>query len=661
VPIEPYFSDQWYVRVTDDRLVGEAQRALVDEQDDGGKPQRATGVREGDGELRFFPARYAKMYQAWHDNLRDWCISRQLWWGHRIPVWSYRFDDLARGDEVFRRWHASAEADVDRIALRHVETPDGVELQLCFGREDDTTEELIRRAEADGFERDPDVLDTWFSSALWPLNTMGWPDPAAFEDTAGLLETFNPTSVLCTGRDIITLWVSRMVMFNRHFNGGKVPFRHVYINPMIQDGYGQRMSKSLGNGVDPRDIIHSHGADALRYSLVLMATSTQDCRMPVDMVCPHCAETFHPQEITSPAGYRVAGPTPTCPKCGKPMTSGYGAASGAARPTDEAPLARNTSAKFDRGRNFANKLWNATRFALHNLEGGGRGTTSPGDWTLVDRWIITRLHRTLHVVEDALADYQFSAYAEAMDDFVWRDFCDWYLEAIKPTVRSSPAQQQVLRTVLDATLRLLHPICPFITEALWPHVCATGASGLDGIRLAPSDLLATAAWPDIRCSIDDDEAATTFERVKTLVGAIRLIRAEKNVPVKRRITLHANDDARALIDAAGDIVQTLAGLETVAGLDDRPGHVIPLAFEGGELFLSNIVDAVDVDAERDRLGRLIEEMESKAGNLRGRLANDAYLSKAPAHLVEETRGQLAQTDADLDAARRALESLDRAE
>ena len=216
-------------------------------------------------------------------------------------------------------------------------------------------DELVSALESEDFVRDEDVLDTWFSSALWPLNTMGWPEPNQDESTHGLLEKFNPTSVLVTGRDIITLWVSRMVMFNRYFldGAGPVPFRDVCINPMIQDGHGQRMSKSLGNGVYPRDIIHSHGADALRFTLAQIATGTQDARLPVDMVSPHSGKTFAPEEITSPAGYLVAAPTQTCPDTGKTLVSPYGNAAGLATPSEETPLARNTSSRFDTGRNLS--------------------------------------------------------------------------------------------------------------------------------------------------------------------------------------------------------------------------------------------------------------------------------------------------------------------
>jgi valyl-tRNA synthetase len=546
VPIEPYLSDQWYVKVSDDRLVGEAQRALHDEQFEGTKPTRSddgSSLRGGDGELSFHPPRYAKMYQSWHENLRDWCISRQLWWGHRIPAWRRpkalreldeshleQIDDLLqwqRDGRICMQYRGEYEPHT-----RHeLEDVDLTAFFVCVRDPEGEDREIVAALEASGLEQDPDVLDTWFSSALWPLSTMGWPEPDAHGETRGLLDAFTPTSVLCTAREIVTLWVSRMVMFNRFFtDDGRVPFRDVYIHAMIQDGHGQKMSKSLGNGVDPRDIIRSHGADALRFALTQLATATQDVRLPVDTMCPHCGETFHPKEITSPAGYRVADAHQSCPSCGKRMIAVYGVASGIASPSEAEPLALNTSNRFDAGRNFANKLWNATRFALRNLSestngtGAGKPTVDAGmtldDLAVVDRWIISRLHKTLHLVEDAVASYQFNVYADAMYNFVWGDFCDWYLEAIKPTVRDHPGQQQVLRTVLNAAMRMLHPICPFVTEALWPHVQAAGDAGVDGITLPSSELLAGAAWPDIACRVHDDEALEQFGRVQALINAI---------------------------------------------------------------------------------------------------------------------------------------------
>jgi valyl-tRNA synthetase len=648
VPIEPYLSDQWYVRVTDQRLAGEALRALCAEQYEGAPPPRDGGGRQGDGELRFFPARYARTFQSWHEGLRDWCISRQIWWGHRIPVWSGRADGAR--DPRLRAWERE-----QRVAI-HV--PDGAAeatAWVCVRREDDG--QVIRWLEERGFIQDPDVLDTWFSSALWPISTMGWPHPRDFPETTGLLERFNPSSVLCTGRDIITLWVSRMVMFNRYFRDGLLPFRHVYINPMIQDGHGQRMSKSLGNGVDPRDIIHSHGADALRFALCQIATATQDVRLPVDMLCPACGAPFHPKEITSPSGHRVAAPRQECPACRAAMVSGYGVASGSAAPAPAAPLARNTSTRFDEGRNFANKLWNATRFALRSLP-PSTGPAERDQMPLVDRWIVSRLHQTLHAVEDALAEYQLSVYADSIYAFVWGDFCDWYLEAIKPTVRESGPQQSVLRTLLGAVLRLVHPICPFVTEALWPHVRVIDAGPVEGIRLLDRDTLAASSWPWIACRVHDEAALVGFQKLQRLVEAVRGIRGTYQVPPRREIRLLAPAALVDAIEPARDAVRTLAGLGTIEALGrGRPERSLPLAFEGEELLLTGVVESIDLESERARLLKLVEARTRAVEGFRRKLENTGYVRNAPAEVVEQTRQMLKSAEADLAAAARALESL----
>ena len=677
VPIEPYLSDQWYVKATDDRLVGEAQRALAPEQFEGTPPPRRDGPQriDGDGELRFFPDRYAKMYQAWHENLRDWCISRQLWWGHRIPVWSLPSTTPLAGKTEYEDW-VLEQIEAGRAAAIHRDPEEdhkffrrGDDLHnfyLCL--RDEPSEDDRRILERAGFERDPDVLDTWFSSALWPISTMGWPEPQAFPETLGLLERFNPSSVLCTGRDIITLWVSRMVMFNRYFRDGKLPFRHVYVNPMLQDGHGQLMSKSLGNGVDPRDIIHSHGADALRFVLCQIATSTQDVRMPVDLVCPRCGRTFRPQETVTPAGYRVAAPRQQCPAtgCGQKMTSSYGESSGLATATAELPLARNTSSKFDPGRNFANKLFNATRFALKSIDETGAAPARSSDGkppraddgprlSLLDRWMLTRLYRTLRTVEEAIAHYQFSRYAEAMYDLIWRDFCDWYLEAVKPTIRDDPHQQRVLRTALGAMVRMLHPICPFVTEALWPHIQAAGDVGLPGVTLGASDDLATAAWPEIDHRVEDRAAADTFERIQDLTNTIRRLRAEHQVPPRTPIRLLATPGVLELIEAGGLTVQTLARLRSVERLEAAPQGAVAFGFEGESQAL-DFAGEVDAGAQRDRLHRQLADLQKQHRVLSGRLNTPGYVDNAPADLVDETRSRLATVESDIAAARQAIES-----
>ena len=451
VPIEPWLSSQWYVAVTDDKLRGSALRA----QDPSQAPNLPQGVEDrskdeddGDGELTFFPERYAKTYYSWHEGIRDWCISRQLWWGHQIPVWVRTVPENKTEFEAYEDDSAVADSEWVRRGAAHKirRTEEGlIEESICvppqstlqrLERPESISEsDLIDLLENQGFERDPDVLDTWFSSALWPLSTMGWPWPEDFPETEGLLDFYNPTSVLSTAREIITLWVSRMVMFNRYFLNGRLPFKDVFIHAMVQDGHGQKMSKSLGNGVDPRDIIFSHGADAMRFTLVQMTTDTQDVRMPVEMVCPHSGVSFEPEFVRTQAGHLVAAPIQVSPQDdSKQMVSAYGAASGVAEPDKQTPLARNTSSKFDLGRNFANKLWNATRFALNRIDEGLVKDIDLANRPFIDKWIFARLDETVQKLEESMDKYQFNIFADTLYDFVWHDVCDRYLEAVKPSI-----------------------------------------------------------------------------------------------------------------------------------------------------------------------------------------------------------------------------------
>jgi len=684
VPIEPWLSDQWYVAVTDDRLRGSALRAQPTDQ----APELPAGVSErgntpGDGGLRFTPDRYARTYQSWHENIRDWCISRQLWWGHQIPVWMRLIDEADAPAEVvdalervgIDEAQPVASTWIDKGAAHYARRVTATQIEEAICIPPDSTlrrssapkaageADLVAAVEAAGYTRDADVLDTWFSSALWPMSTMGWPFPDDFPETAGVLDAFNPTSVLTTAREIITLWVSRMVMFNRYFLDGQLPFNDVFIHAMIQDGHGQKMSKSLGNGVDPRDIIHSHGADAMRFSLVQMTTDTQDVRMPVDMVCPHTGEAFTPEYITTAAGHTVAAPIQACPTDpSKKMVSLFGSTMGEAEPTADMPLARNTSSKFDLGRNFANKVWNATRFALGRLEGtnnDGR-VVDLATARFADRWIIARLHETVTALENSIGNYQFNQVAETLYDFIWRDVCDRYLEAVKATIDDDPDQQVVLGAVLDTVLRLLHPVCPFVTETLWPSVSDVRSGSIAGVELPASDLVALAAWPFVDDACADTELIAQFERADALVGAIRTVRSEQQVKPRRAITVHVPAATGELISSAGGVVESLANIGTVVVLSAdqaAPDGASPLVFEGEQVFLSDMVDAADAGAERDRLTKKVAELEGQIGGLNGRLSNKGYVDNAPAHLVDETRAQLAAAEADLTATQAALAAL----
>ncbi|MFZ4574130.1 MAG: valine--tRNA ligase [Phycisphaerales bacterium] len=600
--IEPYLSDQWYVKVTDDRLAPAANRALVREQ----RTHRAEAAGAAtDGELRFHPARYAKSFEQWHDNIRDWCISRQLWWGHRIPVWSTVKESVESACARLAKF-----IERDRVAVTG--SADGVTTYVCIRGDADTDAEALLADPALGYHRDSDVLDTWFSSALWPISTMGWPNPDA--RTAGLLEAFNPSSTLCTAREIITLWVSRMVMFNRYFRGegggkGTLPFSDVFIHAVVQDGDGRKMSKSLGNGVDPLDIIASHGADAMRFTLCKMSTNTQDVRMPV---------------------------------------------------TKDAASGKNTSPKFDEGRNFANKLWNAARYAMGILQQGkAEPVVSVAGLPLADRWMLSRLAGAVRACSESLDRYEYADYAVALYDLLWRDFCDWYLEAIKPTVAENAGQRAVLRASLDVILRLLHPVMPFVTEAIFERLSEMPSAGVAGLSLVGKDkgsLLATAGWPVAGEFLIDPKAEAEFEKLRGLITAVRELRAQHNVPPKRRVSLHLNAAAADLGDYGRLLVGSLAQVGTIT--HDAPGGAsVAFTYDALEHRLSDLADAVDADAERARLGKLAADLDKSIATLEGRLANPGYALKAPPSMVQQTQDQLAKAKAERDAARQSLERL----
>ncbi len=642
--IEPYLSDQWYVKVTDERLAGAALRAMNPKQCDDaskarGKP--SPGVTESwEGGLTFTPERYARTFEQWHLNIRDWCISRQLWWGHRIPVWSKTGPrPMAKIDkdeltapidspewELDKHWSWRSEEVGDREVRQYV----------CVAPGCDRLEAFLKK---NGFQQDPDVLDTWFSSALWPLSTLGWPD-----DTAEL-KTWNPTNVLCTAREIITLWVSRMVMFNLYFKG-QLPFRDVFIHAMIQDGHGQKMSKSLGNGVDPVDIIHSHGSDAMRFTLAQMTTHTQDVRLPVECVAPGSGEPFEPKYKTLPNGYKVAQAIQE--HKGEKMISSYGVASGEATPSKDMPAARNTSEKFDYGRNFANKLWNATRFALSKLSTNPTPDTRHPIPALPDRWILSRIAQITEQTTRSLEAYDFHNYADDLYHFIWGDVCDWYIEAIKPTVETSAAQQRVLASVLDVSLRLLHPAMPFVTERLYEALNDVYPDrGVEGLQLpgAAGELLVKAAWPKVDATLRDEQAEQQFEQLRELVNMIREARTQSGLPPRQTVDVTIKTAAaldqfrgRGLIEALANVKLIEVGPEAA-----KPADAVTAVRAIGEIYLHH---AADTEAERQRLEKRLAELDKSIAAFRGRLANKGYVDKAPAHLVQQTRDELARVEAE---------------
>ena len=527
-PIEPYLADQWFVKM--DELAQTAMDAVRD------------------GRVKIIPDRYAKGYLDWLSEKRDWPIGRQLWWGHRIPVWHRAtpyeqldpgLQDLIRvarnlvqdeldyqanrqeriesaagldkDDSVIvtdlsgRRIHLAEElerhlppADVQRaretvdrfcrdsVPVGFERKGDAISLQWRLGEGLEGIEtfgcvtsgraEKERELEAIGYRQDEGVLDTWFSSALWPHSTLGWPEQT--EE----LKYYYPTNVLITSRDIITLWVARMVLMGLH-NVGEIPFHDVFIHPKILDGYGEGMSKSKGNGVDPIDVIEKFGADSLRFGLAYLTTETQDVRMPVEYECPHC------EKLIEQTKQNRTLPAIKCKHCSKEFSTQW-----AEKPEHKAlPRGAVVSERFELARNFCNKLWNASRFSLMNLAGFEPGRVTDDELTVEDSWILSRLNTVTYVVTDALAEYRFADAARMLYSFAWDEFCSFYVEMVKGRLQGTvpifvPAKmglspsakedgkatraitQRVLAHVLDTLLRLLHPMIPFLTEDVWQRL-----------------------------------------------------------------------------------------------------------------------------------------------------------------------------------------------
>jgi valyl-tRNA synthetase len=565
-PIEPYLSDQWFVRMAD--LAEAAMQAVRD------------------GRVTFHPDRYARTYLDWLSQKRDWCISRQLWWGHRIPIWH-----CATCTEADVRQAFAGRGD---IAWTRDETRGG---WLISARETDLPPGAIG---GHTLEQDPDVLDTWFSSALWPFSTLGWPEPSAD------LKAFYPTDVLVTAREIITLWVARMVMMSL-YNVGEVPFRDVYIHAMIQDGEGRPMKKSLGNGVDPLEIVSSHGADALRFTLAWMTTETQDVRMPV---------------VKDPA------------------------------------TGANTSPRFDMGRNFCNKLWNAVRFALMNLEGADAAQFDPAALRLEDRWILSRTEQARRAATEELEAFHFQAAISTLYTFFWDELCDWYLEAVKPRMAdpaARPTAQRVLAFVVDRALRLLHPFIPFITEAAWEGLGATVRDrGLPGLADAPPSVrLIVARWAEPADRLIDEEAEREFGLRREIILAVRKAKAESGQSASQ-VEVYVPDPAgrEELIAATFRDYGLLAAVREVhIGRAPPAGQVAAGEFVpalGSSVYVP--MPEERVKRERARLEKDIADKERLLAGIEGKLANKQFTDRAPHEVVQRERDRA-------DEARTAIAAL----
>jgi valyl-tRNA synthetase len=612
-PIEPLLSDQWFVRMTD-----LAQSAI-------------DAVR--DGRVKFFPERYAATYLDWLGEKRDWCISRQLWWGHRIPIWYTRAPE-AELKRVF--------AGRDDVAWK-LDEENGQ--YLVCGLEDLPADALGPKYP---LEQDPDVLDTWFSSALWPHSTLGWP-----EETPELAYYY-PTSVLVTSRDIITLWVARMVMTGL-YNLAQVPFRHVYIHPKILDGFGETMSKMKGNGIDPLDIVERYGTDALRFLMVHQATETQDSRMPVANVCPHC-DTLVP--VKHEHMYMRTRKV-TCPNCKKPFRPG-GPWPG---PDPELLTAKQASERFDLGRNFANKLWNAARFLLLNLEGYTPGAVRREELPLEDCWILSRLATTTAALTEQLEGYRFSEAARTIYDFTWSEFCDWYVEMSKGRLRDEAARplvQRVLAGVLDAILRLVHPIMPFVAESIWQ---ALGEAAFERGLPAPepaAESVVIASWPAFPADWQDAAMETRMGRMQELVGKVREVRNRYTVDLKTSLDVSVRCAAVVAEDfrTLAPFIRLLAGVATLeCGPETaKPRQSATQVTADFEAYVS-LAGLIDVEAEKKRLGKQREEKLKHLQAARSKLSNSNFVEKAPAEVVQQQRELVADLQSQLQAIEENLRDL----
>ena len=519
VVVEPRLSKQWFVK-----MGPLAEQAI--------NAQRA----EGDNTVNFYPPRFNDAYLRWMENIHDWVISRQLWWGHQIPAWYHK-----ETGEVYVGMEAPSDSE--------------------------------------NWTQDPDVLDTWFSSALWPFSTMGWPD----EDAADY-KRYYPTSTLVTGYDILTFWVSRMMFQGLEFTG-KRPFKNVLIHGLIRDSQGRKMSKSLGNGVDPMEVIEQYGADALRWFLANGSAPGQDVRYSTD--------------------------------------------------------------KMDAAWNFINKIWNASRYALMNV---GDLTADQvditGEKTLADKWILTRLNQTIGKVTELFEKFEFGEAGRLLYRFIWDDFCDWYIEMSKETLAGDDeaaklTTRSILVYVLDNTLRLLHPIMPFVTEEIWQSVPHVGES------------LVVAAYPTVHPEQMDEKAAEEMEFLMDFIRSVRTVRNEMNTPLSKPINIIAKVSDAAhyavLKENESYIARFSNPEEFVYGEDvEAPSEAVTSVITGAEIYLP-LAGLINIEDEIARLEKEAEKLQQEVDRVEKKLSNEKFVAKAPAAVVEAERAKGADYQAQREA------------
>ena len=505
--VEPYLSTQWFVKM----------QPLADE---------AIELQKSEGKVNFVPERFEKTYLHWMENIRDWCISRQLWWGHRIPAWYHK--------------------ETGEIYVGH-EAP----------------------ADSENWNQDNDVLDTWFSSALWPFSTLGWPDQDA-ED----FKRYYPTDALVTGYDIIFFWVSRMIFQGIEFTGQR-PFKDVLIHGLIRDMEGRKMSKSLGNGVDPMDVIDQYGADALRYFLATGSSPGQDLRFSME--------------------------------------------------------------KIESTWNFANKIWNASRFALMNMDGlKYEEIDITGEKSVADKWILTRLNETIETVTRLSERYEFGEVGRVLYNFIWDEFCDWYIEMAKlPLYGEDEAAKKTTRSilayVLDNTMRLLHPFMPFITEEIWQNLPHEGVS------------ITVAKWPENDALLTDLQAAEEMKLLVEIIRSVRNSRAEVNTPMSKKIKMivKAKDQAvLAILEKNRAYLERFCNPEELqlATAVETPDKAMTSIVTGAEIILP-LEGLINLEEEIARLKKEWEKLNKEVERVQKKLSNEGFVKKAPEKVIEEEKAK----------------------